>query len=48
MDQLIQTLYGPIAVVGLFLLGVGVRARSVKCAGIGAALLMLGVNAPQA
>ena len=48
MDQLIQTRYGPPAVLGLLLLGVGIRARSVKCAGIGAALLMLSVSAPQA
>ncbi|MGI5455937.1 hypothetical protein ACQEWB_22705 [Streptomyces sp. CA-249302] len=48
LNQLIQTRYGMAAVLGLILIGVGVEARSARCAGAGAALLMLAVAAPQA
>lgn len=48
MDQLIQTRYGIPAVLGLLLLGVGAERHNTKCAGAGAALLLLAVTAPQA
>ncbi|MET7478592.1 hypothetical protein ABZT17_30090 [Streptomyces sp. NPDC005648] len=47
MGQLLQKRYGIPAVLGLLLLGIGIEARSTKCAGVGAALLMLAVAAPQ-
>ncbi|MCI3272064.1 hypothetical protein [Streptomyces cylindrosporus] len=42
LNQALQTRYGASAVLGLLLIGVGIRARSATCAGIGAAFIMLG------
>ncbi|QEV18847.1 hypothetical protein [Streptomyces alboniger] len=40
-EQLIQWKYGPLGIVALVLLTVGIKARSAKIGGVGAALLVL-------
>jgi hypothetical protein len=41
LDQLIQSRYGGLGVLGLFLLGVGIKARSTTCSSLGAVMLVL-------
>jgi hypothetical protein len=41
VDQLIQSRFGGLGLLCLFLLGVGIRARSTACASIGAIVLVL-------
>ncbi|WP_447038849.1 hypothetical protein [Streptomyces sp. DSM 118878] len=40
-EQLIQWKYGPLGIIGFVLLTVGIKARSTKLSGAGAALLIL-------
>lgn len=41
MEQLLQTRFGALGVLGLFLIAVGVRARNSTCASVGAVILVL-------
>ncbi|WP_030784824.1 hypothetical protein [Streptomyces sp. NRRL S-920] len=41
LEQLVQWKYGPLGIVALVLLTVGVKARNTKIGGVGAALLVL-------
>ncbi|AZM54047.1 hypothetical protein DMA15_16955 [Streptomyces sp. WAC 01529] len=40
-EQLIQWKYGPLGIVAFVLLTVGIKAKSTKISGVGAALLVL-------
>jgi hypothetical protein len=40
-EQLVQWKLGPMGLVALFLLGVGVKARNSTCASLGAVILLL-------
>ena len=42
-ESALRTRYGPPAMLGLFLLGVGIKARNTTCTRIGAMLLTLTV-----
>ncbi|RII13867.1 hypothetical protein DSC45_23205 [Streptomyces sp. YIM 130001] len=45
-EQLVQWRYGPMGVVGLLLLTIGVKARSATCSSMGAVVLTLLVARP--
>lgn len=40
--------YGALAAVGLLLIGIGVKARSPACAGVGAVVIAMQVTGPAA
>jgi hypothetical protein len=40
-EQVVQWRYGPMGIVALLLLAVGLRARSSTCASVGAVVLLL-------
>ncbi|MEU6122688.1 hypothetical protein [Streptomyces sp. NPDC047123] len=46
VEQLVQWKYGPMGIVGLLLLTVGVKARNPTCSSIGAVVLALMVTGP--
>ncbi|MFK4065719.1 hypothetical protein [Streptomyces sp. NPDC029674] len=46
VEQLVQWKYGPMGIVGLLLLTIGVKARNPTCSSIGAVVLALLVTAP--
>ncbi|MER5183614.1 hypothetical protein ABT009_35605 [Streptomyces sp. NPDC002896] len=45
-EQLVQWTYGPMGIVGLLLLTIGVKARNPVCSSIGAVVLALMVAGP--
>ncbi|MFI6491444.1 hypothetical protein [Streptomyces sp. NPDC050564] len=45
-EQLVQWQYGPIGIVGLLLLSIGIKAKSPACSSIGAVMLALMVAGP--
>ncbi|MGD1221574.1 MULTISPECIES: hypothetical protein [Streptomyces] len=45
-EQLVQWQYGPMGIVGLLLLTIGLKAKSPACSSIGAVVLALMVAAP--
>lgn len=45
-DQFVQWHYGPMGVVGLLLLTIGIKAKSPACSSIGAVVLALLVAGP--
>ncbi|GAA2481122.1 hypothetical protein [Streptomyces longisporus] len=40
-EQLVQWRYGPVGIVALLLLGLGLKARNSTCASVGAVMLLL-------
>ncbi|MEV7190680.1 hypothetical protein AB0N81_02575 [Streptomyces sp. NPDC093510] len=46
VEQLVQWKYGPMGIIGLLLLTVGVKARNPTCSSIGAVVLALMVTGP--
>nr|WSY53750.1 hypothetical protein OG999_28995 [Streptomyces sp. NBC_00886] len=40
-EQIVQWHYGPMGIVALLLLGIGLRARNSTCASMGAVVLLL-------
>ncbi|MET7363611.1 hypothetical protein ABZS76_34925 [Streptomyces sp. NPDC005562] len=46
LEQLVQWKYGPMGIVGLLLLTVGLKAKNPTCSSIGAVVLALMVTAP--
>jgi hypothetical protein len=40
-EQIVQWRYGPMGIVALVLLGIGLRARNATCASVGAVVLVL-------
>ncbi|QES42394.1 hypothetical protein DEJ49_16595 [Streptomyces venezuelae] len=46
LEQLVQWKYGPMGIVGLLLLTVGVKAKNPTCSSIGAVVLALIVTGP--
>ncbi|MEV0256218.1 hypothetical protein ACH4D5_16610 [Streptomyces sp. NPDC018029] len=46
VEQLVQWKYGPMGIVGLLLLTIGVKARNPTCSSIGAVVLALLVTGP--
>ncbi|MFF4354218.1 hypothetical protein [Streptomyces sp. NPDC001530] len=45
-EQLVQWHYGPMGIVGLLLLTIGIKAKSPMCSSIGAVVLALMVAGP--
>ncbi|GAA5008282.1 hypothetical protein ABZ446_05180 [Streptomyces sp. NPDC005813] len=45
-EQLVQWQYGPMGIVGLLLLTIGLKAKSPACSSIGAVVLALMVAGP--
>jgi hypothetical protein len=45
-EQLVQWRYGPMGIVGLLLLTIGLKAKSPTCSSIGAIVLALMVSGP--
>ncbi|MFF2847139.1 hypothetical protein ACFVT5_12470 [Streptomyces sp. NPDC058001] len=45
-EQLVQWRYGPVGIVGLLLLTIGIKAKNPTCSSIGAVVLALLVAAP--
>jgi uncharacterized membrane protein YkvI len=45
-EQLVQWQYGPMGIVGLLLLSIGIKAKSPTCSSIGAVMLALMVAGP--
>ncbi len=45
-EQLVQWKYGPMGIVGLLLLTIGVKAKSPACSSVGAVVLALMVAGP--
>ncbi|KAB1982322.1 MULTISPECIES: hypothetical protein [Streptomyces] len=45
-EQLVHWRYGPTGVVGLLLLGIGIKAKNATCSSIGAVVLALLVAGP--
>ncbi|MFD5075449.1 hypothetical protein ACFVYF_27105 [Streptomyces sp. NPDC058274] len=45
-EQTVQWQYGPMGIVGLLLLTIGIKAKSPMCSSIGAVVLALLVAAP--
>ncbi|WP_320780746.1 hypothetical protein [Streptomyces sp. CRN 30] len=46
VEQLIEWRYGPMGIIGLLLLTIGLKARSPLCSSIGAVVLAMTVTAP--
>ncbi|MEU6991692.1 hypothetical protein [Streptomyces sp. NPDC046465] len=46
LEQVVQWKYGPMGIVGLLLLTVGVKAKNPTCSSIGAVVLALMVTGP--
>lgn len=45
-EQFVQWKYGPVGIVGLLLLTVGIKAKSPTCSSIGAVVLALTMTGP--
>ena len=45
-EQFVQWQYGPMGIVGLLLLSVGIKAKSPTCSSIGAVVLALMMTGP--
>ncbi len=45
-EQLVQWQYGPMGIIGLLLLTIGIKARNPTCSSIGAVVLALMVAGP--
>ncbi|MEU7584119.1 hypothetical protein AB0B50_41795 [Streptomyces sp. NPDC041068] len=46
VEQLVQWKYGPMGIIGLLLLTIGVKAKNPACSSVGAAVLALMVTGP--
>ncbi|MEV0529781.1 hypothetical protein AB0I66_40825 [Streptomyces sp. NPDC050439] len=45
-EQFVQWRYGPVGIIGLLLLTVGIKAKSPTCSSIGAVVLALTMTGP--
>ncbi|WP_199549931.1 hypothetical protein [Streptomyces sp. N35] len=45
-EQLVQWQYGPMGIIGLLLLSIGIKAKSPTCSSIGAVMLAVLVAGP--
>ncbi|MER7170849.1 hypothetical protein [Streptomyces mesophilus] len=45
-EQLVQWQYGPMGIIGLLLLSIGIKAKSPACSSIGAVMLAVLVAGP--
>ncbi|MGW2514005.1 hypothetical protein ACWC0A_32350 [Streptomyces scopuliridis] len=46
LEQLVQWRFGPMGIIALILLSIGIKSRNSTCAGIGAVVLILLVMHP--
>ncbi|MEV5982668.1 hypothetical protein [Streptomyces sp. NPDC052114] len=46
VEPLVRWTYGPLGIVGLLLLAIGVKAKSPTCSSVGAAVLALMMTGP--
>ncbi|GAA2637373.1 MULTISPECIES: hypothetical protein [Streptomyces] len=45
-EELVEWRYGPVGILGLLLLSIGIKAKSPACSSIGAVLLAILVSGP--
>ncbi|MFC4466238.1 hypothetical protein ACFPH6_17175 [Streptomyces xiangluensis] len=45
-EELVEWQYGPVGILGLLLLSIGIKAKSPACSSIGAVLLAILVSGP--